>query len=315
MPKVEAGESREHYMERCMLYPDLQQHDETQRTAICEHLYDREAKDANHEQATVLTGDVRFEGDGVLRFEAAVSDVKPRIDRDKHMMYGVRIMNAKPTRKDYFYTLAAQQKVVDRFEGMVTGLDHDYKQGPPTIERSLGKVIKAYCDDKGTLGDIQYNPAHERMEQILIDAETGLNTISISAICTRCEQHGNEVTSFVPAGVDFVVNAAQTTKIFEQAVGTPPSEPAVRQVPPVQPPGGLPTPVVADSRLEQALSDIAALKANNEVLEGKLTRLEQIAPPTVAAEVARMEQGLTKRGVNLDQFHDDFLKSKMTMYG
>ena len=155
----------------------------------------------------------------------------------------------------------------------------------------MGKVVKAYTDENGTLFDIQYNPAHERMEQILTDAETGLNTISPSCICTRCEQHGNEVTSFIPAGVDFVVNAGQTTKMFEQA-GNVQTVPATQTVS---------AGATADTRLEQALKDI-------DLLKGKLTKLEQVQPATVAADVQRMEQALTQRGVDLDAFHDSFLK-------
>ena len=282
---------------------DIEPHEKEALTAIGEHLFDshhgmhdkeedkgkgmHEPETEKKEQKVNLAGDVRFEGSGVLRYESAVSDVKPKIDRTTHMMTGVRGMNAKPTRKDYFYGLLAQKSVVSRYEGMVTGLNHDYKQGPPTIERSIGKVVKAYCDENGTLFDIQYNPAHERMEQILTDAETGLNTISISCICTQCEQHGNEVTSFVPAGVDFVVNAGQTTKMFEQVSATQ----------------NLPATPAADSRLEQALRDI-------DLLKGKLTKLEQVAPATVAADVQRMEQGLTQRGVNMKAFMDENIFGK-----
>lgn len=252
----------------------------------CHHKWEQAA---GIEQAPVLKGDVRYEGEGVLRHESAVSDVRPTIDRAKNLLIGVRIMNAKPTRKDYFYGLAAQKAVVQRYEGMVTGIDHDYKQGPPTLERSFGKVVKSYCDENGTLGDIQFNPGHQRCEQILADAETGLNTISLSAVCSRCEQHGNEVTAFVPAGLDFVVNAGQTTKLFEQAAAAvdPKTVAAV---------------AAPDNRLEQALAKIDAL-------EGKLTKLEQVSPATVAADVQRTEQALAKRGINLDEFHDSFLKN------
>ena len=213
----------------------------------CKHHWEDEKKEAV--LPAPLAGDVRFEGDGVLRYEAATQDQAVTIDRENFLMRGVRAMLAKPVRKDYFYGLDAQKAVASRYEGMPIGVDHDYKQGPPTIERTFAKVAKSYCDDKGTLFDVKYNPAHPRCEQILKDAETGLHTISLSAICTRCEQHGNEVTSFVPAGVDFVVNAGQTTKMFEQA-----NQPA-------------PTAVV-DSRLDAALTRL-------EQAEAKLAKIEK----------------------------------------
>lgn len=232
-----------------------------------------------------LDGDVRYEGAGVLRYEAAEQDKPVNIDRTNFMMKGVRAMLAKPVRKDYFYGLAAQQKVASRYEGMAVGCNHDYAQGPPTIEHTVGKVIRSYTDDAGTLFDVKYNPAHERMEQILKDAETGLNTISLSCITTRCEQRGNEVVSFNPTGCDFVINAGQTTRMFEQA-----------QNPTTLPPA-------TDTRLEQALADITLLK-------GKLATLETARPATVAADVKKFEQSFAARGVDLAAFHDEFCKAK-----
>ena len=242
------------------------------------------------EQAAVAPQIARFEGTQAFFFEAATPDSgrKPTIDREKNLLIGVRAMNAKPTRKDYFYGLEAQKAVATKYEGMIVGVDHDYKQGPPTIERSFGKVAKSYTDDLGTLFDVQFNPAHARTEQILKDAETGLNTISLSCITTNCRQEGKEVKSFEPAGVDFVVNAGQTTKMFEQAdkSGATPATPSADAV-----------------AFEQMRTELAALKS-------KVTLLEQVQPAAVATDVQRMEQNLKTRGVDLDKFHDDFLKAK-----
>ncbi len=337
MPSPLKGESKEDYIGRFMQAEHAQHFPEEQRVAVAEHLWsshhgehdkmehrgntihDAEKTTITHESSHVpLQGDVRFEGSGVLRYEAAVSDRKPTIDRTTHTLKGVRIMNAKPTRKDYFYGLEGQQAVVNRYEGMVAGVDHDYKQGPLTLERSIGKVLKAYTDENGTLGDFQLNPAHERYEQILKDAETGLNTISISAICSRCEQHGNEVTSFEPVGVDFVVQAGQTTKLFEQVHGPEATQQAASRLeaarqassqtgpasplPEVSAAAALPATPATDTRLEQLTQEVSSLKA-------KMTRLEQVAPATVAADVARMEQAITARGFDLNKFHDEFLKN------
>lgn len=304
MPMPKEGQTKDEYIAEFMKAPHAQHFPEDQRVAVAEHewaSHNGEHDEKKEGTFVSLAGDVRYESDGVLRYEAAVSDVKPNFNPETHVLSGVRIMNAKPTRKDYFYNLEAQQRVVKKFEGLVTGVDHDYKSGPPILDRSVGKVLSAKCDANGSLGDIQLNPGHKNYEQIVADFSTGLNTISLSAICSRCEQKGNEVTNFEPVGLDFVINAGQTTKLWEQAVPSASLPASVSTVVPVV--GDVPTPVVADSRLEQALSDI-------ELLKGKLTRMEQVAPATVAADVVRMEQALVQRGVNLDQFHAEFLKSK-----
>lgn len=225
-----------------------------------------------------LKGDIRYEGDAVYRYEATTQDTPVRIDREKNMMYGVRGMLSRPVNKDYYYSHDAQSKVYKNYEGMPLGLNHDYKQGSPTIERTIGKISKSYMDDKGTLFDIQYNSAHERMEQILTDAETGLNTISLSCIAAGCRQEGNIVTSFTPVGCDFVAGAGQTNKLFEQA------KPEL------------------ELKYEQLIKDI-------EILKGKFNKYEQIQPATVSAAVVAMEQKLETRGINLKEFHDAFINT------
>jgi hypothetical protein len=123
----------------------------------------------------------------------------------------------------------------------------------------------------------------------LTDAETGLNTISLSAITSECRQEGNCVTTFTPVGVDFVVNAGQTTKLFEQVQAKTESVAVVG-----------PT---LEQKFEQMQTEMNTLKA-------KLVVMEQVQPATVAASVVKMEQALTNRGINLEQFHDEFLKKQ-----
>lgn len=216
-----------------------------------------------------LSGDVRYEGSAVLRYETTSQDKPIKIDREKNMLYGVRGMLAEKVRKDYYYDYEGQKRLHKQYEGFSTGVNHDYKNGAPTVERTIGKIQNSYMDEKGMLFDIQMNPKHERTEQIYADAETGLNTISISTVNSRCEQRGDKVVDWVPAGADFVVNAGQTTKLFEQE----------------------------DTKYE-------SLKKEIELLKGKFTKFEQVQPAVVNAAVNKSEQKFAQRGVDLKEFRD-----------
>ena len=87
----------------------------------CKHHWESEAAEKKEAAVpTALAGDVRYEGSGVLRYEAATQDQPVTIDRANNLMRGVRAMLAKPVRKDYFYGLKAQQAVAS----MGTKLSH-----------------------------------------------------------------------------------------------------------------------------------------------------------------------------------------------
>ena len=79
MPKPNAGETRDEYMGRCMVYGDLQKYDEKQRQAICEHLFDREATPPSeeHKEGVIPADDPKF-----MHFEGMELSVK-QIDREQ----------------------------------------------------------------------------------------------------------------------------------------------------------------------------------------------------------------------------------------
>ncbi len=161
----------------------------------------------NQEQAPELPGE---------RFEQFSLD-KPRIDKDKGEMYGVRVMGIKSAH-GYEYTLEAHRAASKHFEQMAVGIDHDYDGGPLTSEKAWGVFSNVRVDERGTLADLRYLKTHQRTEQILEDVERDLGIFSMSPVTQRCvERPKGSVISFVPVRCDLVVRGATTRKLFEQA--------------------------------------------------------------------------------------------------
>jgi len=268
MPKPNEGESRDEYMARCMIYGDLQKYDEKQRAAVCEHLYDREAApsgETKSEQAPALEAE-RFEQFSIER---------PRIDRDKGEMLGIRVMGIRSAH-GYEYTLDAQRAIAGRYEQMPVGIDHDYSGSPLTAADAWGVLSNPRVDDRGTIADLKYLKSHVRTEQILEDVERDIGLFSMSPVTTRCvESPKGKVTAFVPVRVDLVVRGATTRRLFEQQAAAAPTASA---------------------------AELAALKAEIETLRETQKRHEQTL--AVRADVqAAVEK--TTAGIDLKKFWND----------
>ena len=180
-----------------------------------------------------------------------------------------------------------------RFEGMVVGIDHDYKLGPLTTANTWG-TMKAVSEN-ARRGDLHFNQKHARTEEFLHDIEFGTRPVALSPVCSKCVETTRDgkrvVTSFEATRLDLVINAATNRTMFNQAEPEKPKEP-------------MPPTMAADTRLEQALKDIESLKAT-------IKKFEAIAPAAVSATVDKMEQGFKERGINLEQFHDQFVTGKI----
>jgi hypothetical protein len=203
MPKPEAGETRDEYMSRCMVYGDLQKYDEKQRAAICEHLYDREATVGEHEERSE---------------QFSLSADADKIDRESGVLRGVKIMGSR-SKHGYDFESSAIAANRSRFEGMAVGLDHDYKAGPLTIDHTWGTLRDV--DATGSRGDLHFNKSHPRTEQILENIEREIGPVSLSPVYEQFTEENRSgrrvVTSFVAKRIDVVVGGATTRTMFEQA--------------------------------------------------------------------------------------------------
>lgn len=239
----------------------------------------------------MATADERFEQVLIAADADKVAEA-----RKTGVLRDVQIMGFE-SKNGYGYDPAAIQANRTRFEGMTVGLDHDYKLGPLTLDNTWGTLKNV--NERGRRGDLHFNAKHRRTDEILHDVEFGTRPVALSPVCAKCVEETRDgkrvVTSFEATRVDVVINAATNRTMFNQSG---PKDAEGRELPP---PGSGPG---ADPRLEQALAKIAALEA-------KVAKIETTSPATVASDVKRSEDALKARGVNLEQFHDDFGTGKI----
>ncbi len=220
--------------------------------------------------------------------------------RKTGILRDVQIMGFE-SKNGYSYAPEAIAANRSRFEGMSVGVDHDYKLGPLTRENTWGTMRNV--SETGRRGDLHFNQKHPVTEEYLHDIEFATRPAALSPVCGKCVEETRDgrriVTAFEATRLDVVMGAATNKTMFNQAgPETPPGNPRDAEGRP------LPPPKVDDTRLEQALAELAAMK-------DRLKKLETTAPATVATTVARMEQDLTARGIDLTAFHDQFVTGKI----
>jgi hypothetical protein len=292
MPKVEAGENREHYMSRCMIYPDLQKHPENVRAAICEHLYDRESKEegtpGEHKEDHEHKEGISTEDPKFMHFEG-LDLGNPRIDHEKGILYHVHVLGPK-SHHGYEYAMDAIAVATPKFEGLRVGINHDYRNNPLKVEDSWGTLTNPSYDDEGVWADLHYLKTHILTEQILEDLErkTGIYALSsVNAYPPRDE--GKKIcTAFLPTRVDVVAGGGATTKTFFESA----SLPAVSAVP------------VESPDIVALKAEIESLKAKQAESDARFVKYEQYVAPSAKLKdtIATVLQEHSDRGLDLTAF-------------
>lgn len=212
--------------------------------------------------------------------------------RKTGILRDVQIMGFE-SKNGYFYDPEAIAANRSRFENMVIGIDHDYKLGPLTTTNTWGTMKNV--SESGRRGDLHFNQKHGRTEELLHDIEFGTRPVALSPVCGKCKEESKDgrrvVTSFEATRLDVVINAATNKTMFNQSG---PTDNEGRDLPPPK----------VDERLEQALTELAALKA-------KVAKIETTAPATISTVVKEIEQNFEQRGIDLTKFHDDFSTGKI----
>jgi len=252
MPKVEADETREHYLSRCMAYPDLQKHDEAQRTAICEHLFDRESVSSGeaHEQALELPGEI---------YEQAPAVAKPKIDKEAGIIYHAHIQGLN-SKHGHSYATDGVKANQTKWEGMAVGVNHDYSSAPLTVEDTFGTLRNITIESDGAYGDLHYLTKHEQAAKVIEDLERGTGLFALSSVNARCLERHKQILSFVPVRVDVVTGGATTKTILEQE----PTEQA--------------------KIIREQADKLTAMEAKMTDLEKRLTLREQYVEPKTTLE-------------------------------
>jgi hypothetical protein len=225
--------------------------------------------------------------DPTERFEQFASDTKPRIDREKGEIYGVRVMGIK-SKHGYSYTLPSHRAGAPHFEGMAIGIDHDRTLGPMKIKDAWGVYFQPAVDDRGTVANVRYLKNHPMTEAILEDAERGLGLFAMSPVTVDCveDRRTHEVSSFRPIRCDVVRGGSTAAKFFEQAdpATDPPPAPAVHAV----------VPSVTAERFEQLFATVTDLAKQLAAANARFEAFQTyIKPETKLAETIAAVVGKT----------------------
>lgn len=230
---------------------------------------------------------------GHARMEQTVPFTKPRIDREKGIIYDVHIAGLESRTDGARYRISAHEKAAPRFEQMGVGIDHNYQGGPIKVGEGWGVLSGIYMKADGPYAkELQFLRTHERTEQILEDAERGLGMYSLSMVA-KTKSNSKDIDEYIPSRVDLVYRGATTRTLFNQDQGTP-AIPAV-------------TKEQFDAlalRFEQQQDEIADLKK-------RLTIREKVITPAVRLEqeIIRVEKAAAQ-DFDLKAFWDKSLVSK-----
>lgn len=144
------------------------------------------------------------------------------IDREKSIVYGVRIVNPE-SRNGYRYPTPVLAKSTEIYEGRAVNVGH--RKNPTDFDDPLVKfgVLKNIrVEDGGLAGDLHYNPKHAFAEPFLWACENNPSQYSLSHHA-RCEWEkrpaadGKRVAKAIleVASVDIVSEGGTTFGVFE----------------------------------------------------------------------------------------------------
>jgi hypothetical protein len=151
--------------------------------------------------------------------------VKPRVDREAGIIYGVKMLGLQSRNKGYkhyAYPPATHSKSFAIMEGVVSNVDHhDPSKGERVSYRDrIGVFRNVQATDTGTFGDYHVNPKHSLAEQLFWDAENAPEKLGFSIrgdgkINRKDPKHPivEEIVSV--SSVDLVANPATTHGLFE----------------------------------------------------------------------------------------------------
>lgn len=150
-----------------------------------------------------------------------------RVDREKGVIYGVKILGPR-SRNGGEYTERAMQEAVPLYEGAKVNLDHPSRNEPGkdrAIQDRFGKFAKVRYESKnpggpGLYGDLHFNTKHRMAEYVCEAAERMPDTLGCShnaRVRDRQLPDGRTVYEAITRvrSVDLVADPATTKSLFE----------------------------------------------------------------------------------------------------
>jgi hypothetical protein len=174
-------------------------------------------------------------------FEFVASASPLRIDREKGVIYGVKILGERSTNpppRDNEYPASTRRDAIAMIEGARVCIDHpDMKDAGKT--RSYHDAIGVHRNVEergdGLYGDFHFNPKHPLAEQIFWDAENAPQNLGFSINADgrvgRGESGRQVVQEIVKVySVDLVSRPATTVGLFESASEGKPMKSTVKKL-------------------------------------------------------------------------------------
>lgn len=166
-----------------------------------------------------------------------------RVDRDKGIIYGVKILG-RQSRNRYGedvegteYTPEAIKNARPLYEGIKVNCDHPPRDGKPSdrpVDKRLGKIFNVRLQDGELYGDLRALKSHPMYERLMEAAESMPDAFALSHVAfgkTKVEDGKLVVYEIREAkSVDVVADGATNKSLFESDEGTPMKAKTLRQV-------------------------------------------------------------------------------------
>jgi hypothetical protein len=162
----------------------------------------------------------------VIRESWGVIQESLRVDRDKHTVYGAKLVSVGESRNRRRYLGQSLREAASLYEG--AKINDDHPDGGATKARKygdrMGNVLKGsveFREGSGLHGDLRMNPKHALYEQFMFDAENAPQNVALShnvLALQRLESNSGiwvveKITRVI--SVDVVGDPGSTNGLFE----------------------------------------------------------------------------------------------------
>lgn len=151
----------------------------------------------------------------------ASSNIALRVDRERGVIHGVKILGLESANKRS-YSRQALQQAVTLYEGKAVNVDHTPSGQLRSYRDRIGKLVNVHLGSDGLYGDLIVNPKHPLAEQLFWDAEHAPENVGLShdARGKTVIRDGKMIVESIASvrSVDLVAEPATTRSLYEAAV-------------------------------------------------------------------------------------------------
>ena len=277
----------------------------------CEHKWDekeekeekKEKHESKHESAMTPLQEVVAENLATAKLYESCSvtlEGDSRIDREAGIIRHVHVLGTT-SKHGYVYDEAALAEATPLFEGVIVGLDHNFKGEPLGVRETIGNLSNPSRDHAGIWADLHYLKSHAFTATLLESAEAILQKKQVGKVFgLSCENDyrpekdlvRGRVMHFRPVRCDVVAGGGATTKsLLESNAAIPETD-------------------GTESKMLQ--EQVAALQSRLSDMEKRQQLFESVAAPRAGNEqivnAVIAETGLS--GEQLKSFWDKELNRK-----